>query len=136
MGIIVNVNIVNDFEDEPDQNFYYTLEMNPDLNTYIGLHPMNGEIVIVDDDGKYEIKKKNVMLKHSELIQVGYVPTVYTTSKSEGMVELNVFVFSHPVDGTPRPFALSVGTSDGTACMHIDFQFVFWLIIIIALRII
>ena len=47
----VNLNIVNDFEDEPDQNFYYTLEMNPDLNTYIGLHPMNGEIVIVDDDG-------------------------------------------------------------------------------------
>ena len=47
----VNLNIVNDFEDEPDQNFYYTLEMNPDLNTYIGLHQRNGEIVIVDDDG-------------------------------------------------------------------------------------
>ena len=47
----VNLNIVNDFEDEPDQNLYYTREMNPDLNTYIGLHPMNGEIVIVDDDG-------------------------------------------------------------------------------------
>ena len=47
----VNVNIVNDFEDEPDQNFYYTLEMTSDLNTYIGLHPINGEIVIVDDDG-------------------------------------------------------------------------------------
>ena len=74
------------------------------------------------------------MLKHSEHIQVGYVPTVYTTSESEGMVELNIFVFSHPVDGTPRPFALSVGTSDETAGMHIDFQFVLWLII--ALRII
>ena len=47
----VNLNIVNDFEDEPDQNFYYTLEMTSDLNTYIGLHQMNGEIVIVDDDG-------------------------------------------------------------------------------------
>ena len=42
---------------------------------------------------------------------------MYTSSESEGVVELNVFVFSHPVDGTPRPFALSVGTSDGTAGM-------------------
>ena len=65
------------------------------------------------------------MLKHSELIQVGYNPTVYTTSESEGMVELNIFVFSHPVDGTPRPFTLSVNTLDGTAGMHILFQSVY-----------
>ena len=55
---------------------------------------------------------------------------MYTTSESEGMVELNIFVFSHPVDGTPRPFTLSVITSDGTAGMHIDFQFVLYCIII------
>ena len=51
----VNVKIGNDFENEPDQNFYYTLEITSDLNTYIGLHQMNGEIVIVDDDGYYII---------------------------------------------------------------------------------
>ena len=56
-------------------------------------------------------------VKHSELIQVGYDPIVYTTSESEGIVELNIFVLSHPVDGTPRPFVLSVNTSDGTAGM-------------------
>ena len=50
-----------------------------------------------------------------ELIQVGYDPTVYTTSESEGIVELNIFVFSHPADGTPRPFNLSVNTLDGSA---------------------
>ena len=33
------------------------------------------------------------------------------------MVELNIFVFSHPVTGTPRPFTLSVSTIDGTAGM-------------------
>ena len=30
---------------------------------------------------------------------------------------LVLFVFSHPVDGAPRPFYLSVTTSDGTAGM-------------------
>ena len=51
----------------------------------------------------------------SDPIQVGYDPTLYTTSEGEGMVELNIFVFSHPVTGTPRPFTLSVSTIDGTA---------------------
>ena len=48
-------------------------------------------------------------------IGVGYHPTVYTTSEGEGMVELNIFVFIHPVAGAPRPFSLSVTTQDGTA---------------------
>ena len=49
-------------------------------------------------------------------------------------MELNVFVFSHPVDGTPRPFTLSVDTLDGIAGIHIHLEFVLWLICIIALR--
>ena len=35
------------------------------------------------------------------------------------MVKLNIFVFSHPVTGTPRPFTLSVNTQDGTAGINI-----------------
>ena len=58
---------------------------------------------------------------------------MYTTSESEGIVELNVFVFSHPFDGTPRPFTLSVDTLDGIAGIHIHLEFVLWLICIIAL---
>ena len=50
-------------------------------------------------------------------IQVGYDPTLYVTSEGEGMVELNIFVFSHPVTGTPRPFTLSVNSQNGTAGM-------------------
>ena len=42
---------------------------------------------------------------------------MYETSESQGYVDLNIFVFSHPVDGAPRPFTLSATTSDGTACM-------------------
>ena len=53
-------------------------------------------------------------------IEVGYDLTLYTTSEGEGMVELNIFVFSHPVTGTPRPFTLSVTTQDGTAGMLIN----------------
>ena len=40
---------------------------------------------------------------------------MYETSESEGLVELNISVFSHPVTGAPRPFTLSVTTQDGTA---------------------
>ena len=48
----MNVNIVDDFEDEPDENFFYTLEETPN-----GLHPnikflKPAEIVIEDNDGK------------------------------------------------------------------------------------
>ena len=53
----------------------------------------------------------------SSAIQVGYDPTVYTTSESMGFVVLNISVFSHPITGTPRPFTLSVTTQDGTAGM-------------------
>ena len=59
-------------------------------------------------------------MSSSVFVRVGYDPTVYTTSEGEGMVELNIFVFSHPVTGTPRPFTLSVTTTDGTAGMLIN----------------
>ena len=53
-------------------------------------------------------------------IELGYDPTVYTTSEGEGMVKLNIFVLSHPVTGTPRPFTLSVTTQDGTAGIYVN----------------
>ena len=59
----------------------------------------------------------SLTFKHLELIQVGYDPTVYVTSESPGYVDLNIFVFSHPVVGAPRPFTLSATTSDGRAGM-------------------
>ena len=60
------------------------------------------------------------ILQYSELVHVGYDPTVYTTSEGEGMVELNISVFSHPVTGTPRPFTLSVTTHDSTAGIYVS----------------
>ena len=57
-------------------------------------------------------------------IQVGYDPTVYTTSEVEGRVELTIFVFSHPVDGAPRPFTLSVSTQDESAGIYSNRDYV------------
>ena len=65
---------------------------------------------------------KLLYILFSVLVRVGYDPTVYTTSEGEGMVELNIFVFSHPVTGAPRPFTLSVNTQDGTAGMLINYR--------------
>ena len=47
----VNVAVVNDVIDEPEERFGVTLERTPDLNNRIILDPVNGEIFI-QDDGK------------------------------------------------------------------------------------
>ena len=50
----VNVTIVDDFEIESDENFFYHLEETPaGLHPNIDLRPVDGEIVIEDNDGKY-----------------------------------------------------------------------------------
>ena len=48
----VNVTIMDDFIDEPDESFFYKLQRTPDLHPRITLNPVDGEIVIVDDDGQ------------------------------------------------------------------------------------
>ena len=48
----VNVNIVDDFEIEQNENLFYTLERAPGLNPNIQLISTQGEILIGDNDGK------------------------------------------------------------------------------------
>ena len=48
----VNLTIMDDFIDEPEENFFYKLQRTPDLHPRITLDPVDGEIVIVDDDGQ------------------------------------------------------------------------------------
>ena len=50
--------IVDDFEIELDENLFYTLERTPGLNSNIQLNPTQGEIVIVDNDGKIDQKSR------------------------------------------------------------------------------
>ena len=49
----VNVTIVDDSKNEPNKNFIYHLEETPvGLHPNIDLRPVDGEIVIEDNDGK------------------------------------------------------------------------------------
>ena len=47
----VNMTIVDDFEVEPNEDFLYTLERAPGLNLDIRLNPVEGEVIIFDNDG-------------------------------------------------------------------------------------
>ena len=55
----VDVTIVNDANFEPDEIFFITLERTPGLNDRITLDPVNGVIIIIDDDRKLGLLMKN-----------------------------------------------------------------------------
>ena len=48
----VHVTIVDDLADEPQENFHVSLERTPGLDSRITLEPVDGEIVITDNEGK------------------------------------------------------------------------------------
>ena len=50
-------------------------------------------------------------------IAVEYDPVIYTTNETVGNMMLTIVVYSHPMEGAPRPFTLIVNTQDGTASM-------------------
>ena len=51
------------------------------------------------------------------LITVGYDTDMYTSREGDGSVTLTIRLFSHPSNGAPRPFNVTVSTKDGNACM-------------------
>ena len=48
----VNVTIADDLVNEPQESFHVSLERTPGLDSRITLEPVDGEIVIVDNEGK------------------------------------------------------------------------------------
>ena len=54
------------------------------------------------------------MVGPAQQITVGFGASVYTTTESEGTVDVRIVVMD-PSGGTPRPFSLSVTTQDNTA---------------------
>ena len=48
----VNITIVDDFVDEPDEEFDVTLERTIGLDPRISLRPVNAMVLIEDNDGK------------------------------------------------------------------------------------
>ena len=51
------LSIVDDDTSESTESFYLTLERTSDLDSRIILNPKNGEVTIIDDDGKWCIHK-------------------------------------------------------------------------------
>ena len=51
----VSVDIVNDLVDEPEELFRVALGRTSGLDDRITLNPVNGQIMIIDDDGKYTV---------------------------------------------------------------------------------
>ena len=51
----VNVDIVNDLVDEPEELFRVALGRTSGLDDRITLNPVDGQIMIIDDDGKYTV---------------------------------------------------------------------------------
>ena len=120
----VNVTIMNDFQIEPDENFFYTLEKTPDLDTRIDLSPVDGEIEIFDDDGLFYLLHDFVldccyMCACNFLLTgavVGLEPTFLRVPESVGVVELCAVVLSPVIDcPIAFPFFVSLSTRAGTA---------------------
>ena len=118
-----NVTILDDFINEPVESFFIFLDEASDVR--ITLNPVDGEIQIEDDDSKLFSKTTMdfFLWPILELIVVGYELLEYTTSETEGSVELCAVILE-PLSGeVPRPFELSATTTDGTAgtkdlCAH------------------
>ena len=47
----MNVTILSDFTDEPDESFFLALNRTPGLHPRIFLHPLLAQIIIDDDSG-------------------------------------------------------------------------------------
>ena len=61
--------------------------------------------------------RNNVLIcfSSSVIITVRYSATTYTTSESQGTVQLTLLVVGPSTGGTPRSFTLVANTGDGTA---------------------
>ena len=68
--------------------------------------------------------RKNVLIcfSSSVIITIRYSATTYTTSESQGTVQLTLLVVGPSTGGAPRSFTLVTNTEDGTASRFCDIQ--------------
>ena len=71
----VAVTIVDDMIDEPEENFHVSLERTPDLDSRITLEPVEGEILIIDNDGMHS--NTNASLTLCTALYTCYTVNVY-----------------------------------------------------------
>ena len=118
----INVTTVGDLVDEPEEFFHVSLTRTTGLDNRITLNPVEGRIVIIDNDGKSYLHSTIIMTKNCLTsvfsavdITVGYELILYTTTEGQGQVELCAVIFEPDTGGTPLPFELSFATEDSSA---------------------
>ena len=118
----INVTIVGDLVDEPEEFFHVSLTRTTGLDNRITLNPVEGRIVIIDNDGKSYLHSTIIMTKNCLTsvfsavdITVGYELTLYTMTEGQGQVQLCAVIFEPDTGRAPRPFELSFTTEDGSA---------------------
>ena len=91
----VDVPIVRDTDEEPDEMFGITLERTPGLNDKITLGPVDGDITIIDEGGKSDLLMK-------EMEKLYYFVTVENIIIKMIIYTVNVITICHSTD----PFTL------------------------------
>ena len=113
------ITIIDDLVDEPDEQFFIVLNRTVDLDTRITISPSEGEITIEDNDSKLAFSQPHTtsfpFSLHTVPIVVGYERTSYTTTETEGFVELCAVIFQPASGEAPRLFELTVNTENGSA---------------------
>ena len=119
----VNVSITDDGVDEPDEFFILNLTRSSNFRSKIEFGPDHGQVQIIGGDGELIINILPDMVQHSAFITavtitLGYNSTLYFTSESRGIVELNIHLL-HPPGGAPQPFTITVNTHNATASSYV-----------------
>ena len=119
----VNVSITDDGVDEPDEFFIFNLTRTSNLHSKIQLGRDQGQVQIIGGDGELIIYILPDMVQHSAsktavTITLGYNSTLYVTSESHGIVELNIHLLHQP-GGAPQPFTITVNTHNATASSYV-----------------
>ena len=80
MRSCVNIFIVDDIILENDESFNVTLERIPDLDSTIILDPVNGEVQITNDDGRYHddgrYRDDDYMVVHNNYCRGDYAKSI------------------------------------------------------------
>ena len=116
----VNVTIINDEVLEDVESLDVTLERPPGLDIRVTLLPVDGEIIITDDDGMKTFLHESYVLHFNfhTVAVVGLDETFFNVSEDVVTVELCAIIYIP--NGTVNcpiafPFTVSLSTSDFTA---------------------
>ena len=106
----VSVNVADNLPDPSTTSFDLSLTRTANLNPRIALQPQaESEFYILISNSCYFI------FFQPDFITVGYSLVTYTTTESQGRVEVTVIIIQPPSRRAPRSFSIIMNTEDATA---------------------